>query len=58
MVGLLLGALLPFVFGAFGMTAVGRAAGAVVEDVRAVQGKPRHHGRAQAAPIMPAPSIS
>jgi K(+)-stimulated pyrophosphate-energized sodium pump len=33
-VGLLLGALLPFVFGAFGMTAVGRAAGAVVIDVR------------------------
>ena len=34
-VGLLLGALLPFSFGAFGMTAVGRAAGAVVQDVRA-----------------------
>src|SRR3546814_1172270 len=32
-VGLLLGAMLPFIFGAFGMTAVGRAAGAVVEEV-------------------------
>src|SRR3546814_6950708 len=30
----LLGAMLPFIFGAFGMTAVGRAAGAVVEEVR------------------------
>ena len=34
MPGLLIGALLPFIFGAFTMLAVGKSAGSIIEEVR------------------------
>ena len=45
MPGLLLGGMLPFVFSGFTMLAVGRAAGAVIEEVRGFRTDVLHIGQ-------------